>query len=132
MFSFAYYYDVLKQCRDCQRDFIFYAKEQKYWFETLKLPLEADAVRCVGCRRRKRKQSQAHQRYSVLAGKASLGDQELEELAGLFLGLWNSGQRMSPQKLAAIYGRCRRQIPESDVAREAETLHREINCEKED
>jgi len=48
----THYYDVKRQCRDCGKPFIFFAQEQKHWYEELKFPLEADCVRCSSCRKR--------------------------------------------------------------------------------
>lgn len=35
----THYYDVERQCRDCNQMFIFFAAEQKYWYEELQFPL---------------------------------------------------------------------------------------------
>jgi len=48
----THYEDMDKVCRDCGRRFIFFAEEQKHWYEYLGFPLEADAVRCPPCRKR--------------------------------------------------------------------------------
>ena len=37
----THYFDVRRQCRDCGRPFIFFAEEQKYWYEELKFKLDA-------------------------------------------------------------------------------------------
>src|SRR5690554_738010 len=42
----THYFDVKRACRDCGRPFIFYALEQKHWYEELGFCLEADCVRC--------------------------------------------------------------------------------------
>jgi hypothetical protein len=55
----THYYDVKRTCRDCARPFIFFADEQKHWYEELKLPLEADCVRCVPCRKTQREHKRA-------------------------------------------------------------------------
>ena len=51
----THYFDLERICRDCGKPFIFFALEQKHWYEILKFPLEADAIRCPNCR----KQNQA-------------------------------------------------------------------------
>ena len=50
----THYYDVESKCRDCQRPFIFFAEEQRHWYETLQFPLYADCVRCPECRQTER------------------------------------------------------------------------------
>ena len=49
-----YYVDVQKTCVQCGEDFTFSAKEQKYWYETLKFHFASEAIRCVPCRRQRR------------------------------------------------------------------------------
>lgn len=56
----THYFDLERQCRDCKRPFIFFAEEQKYWYEQLGFGLESDCVRCVDCR--KKQQGIARQR----------------------------------------------------------------------
>lgn len=47
----THYFDLARRCRDCSRQFIFFAEEQKYWYEELGFGLESDCVRCVECRK---------------------------------------------------------------------------------
>ena len=48
----THYFDVERICRDCKKSFIFFAEEQKHWYERLRFPLEADCVRCPRCRKK--------------------------------------------------------------------------------
>jgi len=66
MVAVTHYYDVKRTCRDCGKPFIFFAQEQKYWYEELGLPLEADCVRCVPCRKRQRGVAAKRERYEEL------------------------------------------------------------------
>jgi len=50
----THYFDAMRTCADCGRPFIFFAVEQKFWYEVLGFPLESDCVRCVPCRRKQR------------------------------------------------------------------------------
>jgi hypothetical protein len=50
----THYFDLEQQCRDCKRMFIFFAAEQKYWFEELGFGLTSKCVRCVECRKLRR------------------------------------------------------------------------------
>lgn len=62
----SHYYDVKRQCRDCGRPFIFFAEEQKYWYEDLGFALEADCIRCVDCRKKQHGLEQRRERYEAL------------------------------------------------------------------
>jgi hypothetical protein len=62
----THYFDAKRQCRDCGRWFIFFAEEQKHWYEELGFALEADCIRCVDCRRKQRGLERARQRYEDL------------------------------------------------------------------
>lgn len=50
----THYYDVERVCRSCKRPFIFFAEEQRYWYESLRFPLDADCIRCPECRKTER------------------------------------------------------------------------------
>ncbi len=49
-----FYVDQKKTCLQCDGSFTFSAKEQKYWYETLKFSFDSVAIRCPPCRRRRR------------------------------------------------------------------------------
>ena len=75
----THYYDVERRCRGCGRLFLFFAIEQKHWYEELGFPLEADCVRCHPCRRRTRELQQLLRRYQeLLRGAEPSLDEELE------------------------------------------------------
>ncbi|WAC21504.1 zinc-ribbon domain containing protein [Luteolibacter sp. SL250] len=57
-FPYGIYYDLKRICEDCARPFIFFAEEQRFWFEVLRFNVNADCIRCPPCRelhRKKRK-----------------------------------------------------------------------------
>lgn len=62
----THYYDVRRQCRECGRPFIFFAAEQKYWYEELGFALEADCVACVDCRKKQQGIERTRRRYEEL------------------------------------------------------------------
>lgn len=49
-----WYADRQVKCRDCGQEFLWSAKAQKRWFEVLKRPIWAVAVRCASCGRKAR------------------------------------------------------------------------------
>ena len=75
----THYYDVTRQCRDCGRSFIFFAAEQKHWYEDLGFGLDSDCVRCVPCRKRQQGLVRKRERYEELFHVAERTiDQNLE------------------------------------------------------
>jgi Probable zinc-ribbon domain len=62
----THYFDVKRVCRNCGRPFIFFAEEQKQWYQELGFPLEADAVRCPPCRKRLQQIARNRERYEQL------------------------------------------------------------------
>ena len=62
----THYFDLERICRECGRPFIFFAVEQKHWYETLRFPLEADAVRCPICRKQNQALGKARATYERL------------------------------------------------------------------
>jgi hypothetical protein len=73
----TYYVDILRACRTCQRPFIFSAREQRYWYETLRFWVDADCVECVECRRESRALQRRLRRYSDLFAKQDRSRKEL-------------------------------------------------------
>lgn len=90
-YAVEYYFDLRRVCRDCGRKFIFFAEEQKHWYEDLQLPLDADAVRCVGCRKAERRIARLRQRYEELLAMTSRTAEETLELVGAGLTLVDEG-----------------------------------------
>lgn len=61
-----YYFDLERECVECARPFIFFAEEQKYWYETLEFDLNADCVRCIDCRHQQHALQRQRRRYEEL------------------------------------------------------------------
>jgi hypothetical protein len=62
----THYFDLERRCRDCSRQFIFFAEEQKYWYEELGFYQSADAVRCPECRRKQHGLERQRELYETL------------------------------------------------------------------
>jgi Probable zinc-ribbon domain len=86
----THYFDCSRVCRGCERRFIFFAEEQRYWYEELRLPLEADAVRCVPCRRKVRELQVLNLRYQELC-HSDLSEAEVYEMVEIGLVLVEEG-----------------------------------------
>lgn len=51
---FLAYFDREKICSTCQQLFLFGAKEQEFWYETLKFWVQSEAKDCPTCRKKAR------------------------------------------------------------------------------
>jgi hypothetical protein len=86
----THYFDAKRLCRDCGRPFIFFAEEQKYWYEELGFPLESDCVRCVVCRKNQQGLEQKRERYEELFHVADRTMEQDLEMADCCLSLVES------------------------------------------
>lgn len=87
----THYYDLDKLCRDCGQRFIFFAEEQKHWYEELGFPLEADCIRCPACRKKLHLIAKKRRRYEALFHLSNRGDDENLEMADCCLTLIEEG-----------------------------------------
>lgn len=117
-----YYVDILKLCRGCKRRFIFFAKEQKHWFEELGFFVDADCVRCTQCRVEDRKLKLIFQRYSVTVSKEQLSDTKLAELIVDAISLWNSKILRNENTLRRIKNSDLKQIPSFECTKSISNL----------
>jgi Probable zinc-ribbon domain len=83
----THYFDVKRSCRDCGRQFLFFAEEQKYWYEELGFSLDSDCVRCVPCRKAQQGLAQAQVRYEQLFHIANRTVEESLEFVRIWLTL---------------------------------------------
>ena len=65
-FNVTHYFDLKRTCADCEKPFIFFAAEQKYWYEVLGFGLDAGCIRCVPCRKKQQGIDLYRQRYEEL------------------------------------------------------------------
>jgi hypothetical protein len=83
----THYFDLDRICRDCRRPFIFFAEEQKYWYEVLQFSLNFDCVRCVPCRKRQQSIARLRRRYEELCHVSERSLEEVLEMADCCLSL---------------------------------------------
>jgi hypothetical protein len=83
----THYYDIDKICRDCHRRFIFFAEEQKHWYEELGFQIDADAVRCPPCRKRDQLIAAIREKYERLFHVANRTRDESLEMVDCCLTL---------------------------------------------
>jgi hypothetical protein len=93
----THYFDSKRTCYRCQRPFIFFAEEQKHWYEELGFSIEVDCDRCVPCRKKDQGIARRRRRYEELFHVAHPSDEELLEMAECCLSLIEASI-FSPQK----------------------------------
>lgn len=83
----THYFDAKRVCRKCGRPFLFFAEEQKYWYEDLKFPLEADCLDCAPCRKDEQRLRATRQKYDALFAETTRTEADTLELVdcGLLL-----------------------------------------------
>jgi hypothetical protein len=87
----THYCDARRRCRQCARPFLFFAEEQKHWYEALGFPLEADCLECVACRKHERQLRAARQKYEALLAETSRSEAQTLNLVGCAVLLVESG-----------------------------------------
>lgn len=94
----THYFDLERRCRDCNRQFIFFAQEQKYWYEELGFGLESDCVRCSDCRKKQQGMALLRETYESLFHVESKSPEQLLELANCCVRLVEAGV-FTPKRL---------------------------------
>ncbi|MDR3637852.1 MAG: zinc-ribbon domain containing protein [Isosphaeraceae bacterium] len=116
------YVDMLKGCRKCGRDFIFFAREQQYWYEELGFWVDADCVHCPECRRSNQHLRQRLKRFSHTMGRDAIGNEELATLVEDAVYLFEAGVLRNEQKLRRLKNLAATSIPESAARQAIEEL----------
>jgi len=83
----THYFDVKRSCRECDRPFIFFAEEQKHWYEELGFGLDSDCVRCSLCRRRQQGLARKRELYEELFHLVERNEEQNLEMADCCLTL---------------------------------------------
>lgn len=87
----THYYDLDVVCVGCQRHFIFFADEQKFWYEELQFDLGSIAVRCCECRQQERWIANQKKQYEALCRVADRTSEESLQIAECCLTLMEQG-----------------------------------------
>jgi hypothetical protein len=99
----THYYDARRVCRVCRRPFLFYAEEQKHWYEELRFPLEADCLECASCRKDAQYLQASRRRYEALLAATARTDDETLAMVDAALVLVESSV-FSPKVLPRLRG----------------------------
>lgn len=86
----THYFDSKRICRDCDKPFIFFAEEQKHWYEELGFGLDSDCVRCPVCRKQQQGLARSKERYEELFHTQNRNDDQNLEMAECCLALIES------------------------------------------
>lgn len=111
-FPRGYYVDMLAVCRTCARPFLFFAREQKYWYEDLHFYIDTDCVHCSACRAASHEHRDRLRRYAEHVGRDDLDLNQLAILVGDAVFLWQAGTLHDEQKLRWLRNLARRRIPQ--------------------
>ena len=96
------YVDIKVQCEVCQRWFIFFAQEQKYWFEQLGFWIDAHCTRCIDCRKKDQEIRQIQVKYQELVSRDSRTLVETKQLKNIALALYQLGYIRDIDKINKI------------------------------
>jgi len=97
------YYDRTLTCTDCQTSFVFSAREQQYWYETLMFWVQSRPKQCPACRRKRRQDKQAQAELKTALDQLNADDaDQLLHVADLYARLGRLA------KARAFFGRARK------------------------
>ncbi|MEM9764411.1 MAG: zinc-ribbon domain containing protein [Pseudomonadota bacterium] len=85
------YVDIEKRCLTCGRFFLFFALEQRFWFEQLGFFVDADCVHCQDCRHEQHLFKASRREYDALVAKPEKTRAEWARLTELGGALWEAG-----------------------------------------
>ncbi|MGB6044042.1 MAG: zinc-ribbon domain-containing protein [Pirellulales bacterium] len=86
----THYFDLERKCCDCSRPFIFFAQEQKHWYEELGFGLESDCVRCAECRKTQQGIARRRELYETLFHVETRTEEQTLQMADACLSLIES------------------------------------------
>lgn len=109
------YFDRAMICKDCGERFVFSAREQQHWYETLHFWVQSQPTRCATCRRRRRQEKQAQAELQTELDRQDSNDAEhLLRIAELYRQIGSSA------KAREYLGRARNRAASDKQQREIE------------
>ena len=84
------YFDTQLNCYSCKNEFLFKKEEKRAWYESYKLPVNAQPDNCLDCRRKIQNQNSENKTISKILKKSEIEitDTELEKVVGIYIS-WN-------------------------------------------
>ena len=95
------YVDIEEHCRNCGRPFLFFAREQKYWFEVLGFWVAAHCTKCVECRKKEHEIKWMQMRYQALVTLEERSITESKELKAIAMELYQLGYIKDVRKFSS-------------------------------
>lgn len=93
------YVDIAERCRTCGREFLWFALEQRHWFEELGFFVDAQCHHCQDCRHMAHRLRDRRKVYDALVAKPEKTTAEWERLETLGQALWDAGEITKPETL---------------------------------
>lgn len=97
-----FYVDIEEQCTVCKRLFLFFALEQKHWFEELGFYVDAECTRCIDCRIKDHEIKNLQMLYQDLILKENRSAEETKKLKQAALELYQMGYMKNIEKINQI------------------------------
>lgn len=91
MYPRTFYVDMEEKCVACGSEFIFFALEQKHWFEELGFYIDSRCVRCCHCRGKENEIKKFHKQYQDLLKIDNRSETENKKLKKVALELYQRG-----------------------------------------
>lgn len=121
-FPREYYVDIQKTCRECGRPFIFFAREQQYWYETLGLYIDVDCVCCCECRKNEQRAKRHREVFSKYVNNLPTSLRELTALLESGVYLWQIGELRNIHTLRRLKNIARNELSSHPVREQLERL----------
>lgn len=104
------YVDELRQCSQCETLYIFFAAEQRYWYEELGIPVDERPVDCYSCRFLRHEVNERVERWAKLAARPDLTRDELRNCARQAIEMIIVGEMPRSEALSSFVGRVRKHL----------------------
>ncbi len=129
-----YYFDLKRVCINCKRPFIFFAEEQKHWYETLGFTLDSACVRCVPCRKRQQSIASTRKRYEELVHVPDPTIEEHLEMAECCMSLIEASvfDRRQTERVRMLLNRMQTECGETTQSRYDDLRARVVAMETHD
>lgn len=103
-----FYVDAPRVCVQCNEPFVFRAKEQKHWYETLKFHFDSTATRCLSCRRYRRSERALREQLADARARARQAPNEASAQLALAEALVRYFQRTGQGSVAQAVAAARK------------------------
>jgi len=116
MFPITHYFDVKRRCQNCKKMFIFFAREQQFWYESLQFSINADCNQCAECRKQNQFLANRRAQFELLLKAEDRSDADTLTLVDCCLTLIEIGKfgKRSIQTARQLLN----SIPEGSTARQ--------------